>query len=136
MTDDASSTAQPRLVKTIVFGYTLDYFPGPLIVGYNQLKRKLQRAGFAVSVRLCPLSDLPSDVSIIFTPLELADQAAQAAPHSRIIALESFLNQPSYNALVEQLKEGREWTAARVSTHARSDDEGQIVNYRGYERIE
>jgi hypothetical protein len=92
-----------RCVKTIVFGYTLDVFPGPLIIGYNQLKHKIEEAALGVSVKMLPLSDLPAEVDYLFVPLELAEAARQAAPHSRVEALDSFLNHPSYNTVVEEL---------------------------------
>ncbi len=34
-----------QVVRRIAFGYTIDAFPGMLIVACHQLKRKLERAG-------------------------------------------------------------------------------------------
>ncbi|MBI1800728.1 MAG: hypothetical protein HYR71_03755 [Chloroflexi bacterium] len=131
---ETSPAARP--LKRIVFGYTLDGFPGLLIVGYNQLKRKLERARFDIAMSLCPLSDLPAEVDVLFVPAELAEAARQAAPASRIEALDSFMNHPAYNLLIQQLVEGREWTALKRPAEPPSDEEGYIVRYRGYERIE
>jgi mannitol-specific phosphotransferase system IIBC component len=121
-------------VRRIVFGYDIDFFPGLLIVGCNQLKRKLERAGFDVRVGTFPLDHLPPDTDIIFVPSELDAMARKAAPQCRIESLDSLLNHPAYNQLVEQLERGTEWTAPPLAAH--SDEEGQIMQYRGYQRID
>jgi hypothetical protein len=89
--------------KQVVFGFTLDVFPGMLIVGYNQFKRKAAEAGLQAQVRLMNLSDVPADVDVLFVPPELAEAARRAAPHSRVEALDNYLNHPSYNGLIEAL---------------------------------
>ena len=126
----------PRILKRIVFGYTVDFFPGNLILGYNQLKRMLARAQFDVKVNLAPLNDLPPHTNIVFVPPELVETARRAAPSCQIEALASFLNDPHYDALIRQLEEGTEWTAAKIADQTSAEDSGEIVNYRGYERIE
>ncbi len=131
----AEEGVRPRILKRIVFGYSADCFPGQLIVGHNQLKRKLVRAGFDVTVSMAPLKDLPPDVDILFVPPELAEAARPAASHCQVEVLETFLNHPLYDALLKQLEEGRDWTAAKLEP-APADESGQIVRYRGYERIE
>jgi mannitol-specific phosphotransferase system IIBC component len=127
---------KPRILRRIVFAYTVDFFPGMLILGHNQLKRMLARNGFDVKVSMAPLNDLPPDVDMVFVPPELAEAARQAVPHGRVEVLESPLNHPRYDALIRQLGEGIEWTAARVVEQASTEESGQMVRYRGYERIE
>lgn len=124
-----------RLVRRIVFGYTYDAFPGALIIGCNQLKRKMERAGFAVIVETAPLDALPPDTDIVFVPEALADAARHAAPQCRIETLDVLLNHPSYNALVEQLTNGSDWTAERAAPPA-DPSAGKIQTYRGYMRID
>ncbi|MBI5878097.1 MAG: hypothetical protein HZB53_10615 [Chloroflexi bacterium] len=124
-----------RLVRRIVFGYTYDAFPGLLIVACNQLKRKLERAGFAVTVETAPLSALPPDTDIVFVPLALADVARQAASQCRIEVLDELLNHPSYNILVAQLMDGSEWTALPAAPPA-DPAAGTIQTYRGSLRID
>ena len=124
-----------KVIRRIVFGYTVDCFPGPLIVGCNQMKRKVERAGFDIAVSMEPLSELPPETDVLFVPLELAELAQQIAPQCRIEALDNFLNHPLYNALIAQLKEGREWSAAQRTAHVTNEEEGYIATYRGYQRI-
>lgn len=126
---------RPRVLKRIVFGYSVDCFPGTLIIGHNQLKRKLIRAGFDVTVSMAPLKDLPPDVDILFVPPELAEAARQVACHCQVEVLETFLNHPLYDTLINKL-DGTEWVARRLTEHPPEAESGQIVRYRGYERIE
>ncbi len=125
-----------RVLKRIVFGYSVDSFSGLQIVGYNQFKRMLARAGFDIAVSLAPLNDLAPDVDILFVSPNLAEPARQAAPRSRVEVLENFVNHPIYERMIQQLTDGQEWTAARLSERRSAEDGGEIVRYRGYERIE
>ncbi|MBI5653762.1 MAG: hypothetical protein HZC40_25430 [Chloroflexi bacterium] len=133
MADDSNA---PRSIKRIVFGYTHDFFPGALILGHNQLKRMIARAGFDIAVSFAPLSDLPAPVDILFVPAELAQVARTAAPSSQIQAIENFVNAPAYDQLIQQLNAGIAMRASRLSERVESDAEKNIVRYRGYERIE
>jgi hypothetical protein len=92
----------PGCERCAVFGYTYDIFPGTLIIGYHQLKRKLVDAGVDAVVRMLPIADLPPRVDYLFVPPELAAAAARAAPRSHVEAIDNFLNHPSYNAVVEE----------------------------------
>ncbi len=125
-----------RIIKRIVFGYSLDNFPGALIIGQHTLQRKLERAGFDVSVSFCPLSDLSADTDILIVAPELVPAACQAAPHSHVQIVEDFINHPAYDELIEQLQSGKEWTAARLADRPAATEEGKIFKYRGYERID
>jgi len=94
-----SETGAPR---EVVFGFTLDVFPGPLITGYQQFKNKIADADISARVRMLPLGELPADLDVLFVPRELADAARAAAPDSRIVVLDTFQNHPMYNSLVDE----------------------------------
>lgn len=126
----------PRVVRRIAFGYALDFFPGTLILGFNQLKHMLERAGFATTVSMSPLGDLPLDADIILVPRELLEGARKVAPNSRVEGLDSFLDHPIYRRLIGELESGQEWTAARLTQRPSEEGEGQVVRYRGYQRID
>ncbi len=106
--DSAASVAeqaQPCAIDTgkrIVFGFTLDVFPGMLAVGYNQMKKKVSEAGIKATVSMLSLGDLPPVVDVLFVPPELAEAAQRAAPHSRVLVLQNFLNSPLYSALIQE----------------------------------
>ncbi len=95
----APEDSRPR--RTIVFGFTLDVFPGLLIVGYNQMKHKVAEAGINARVSMSALGDLPPGVDVLFVPPELEQVARAAAPGARVEVLDNFLNYPGYNTLVE-----------------------------------
>ena len=126
----------PQVLKRIVFGYSVDSFSGSELLGYNQLKRMLERAAYDVAVSLEPLNELPSNIDLMFVPPHLADQARQATPQTRVQVIEDFVNNPIYEALIQKLQDGREWTAPKVVARSATDESGQIVRYRGYERID
>jgi hypothetical protein len=107
-----------KLIRSIGFGYALDFMPAPFLVGYNQLRRKMERAGLEVDVSLVPLSDLPPDLDVLFVPAQLLDTARQVAPHTWIISLDSYLNHPSYTELVARLNDGSEIYALRIQDMA------------------
>jgi hypothetical protein len=98
----ASVEHEPIPGKRVVFGFTADVFPGPLILGYHQLKNKVAEAGIRATVSMLALGDLPAGVDVVCVPRELAEAAAAAAPHSRIVVLDTFQNHPVYNSLVAE----------------------------------
>ena len=109
---DAAQTAPPQPssepaaepLLRVVFGFTLDIFPGLLILGHNQFKRKAADAGLRVSVSMLALGELPPDVAVVFVPQELAEAARQAAPGATVVALDSFLNHPAYKQIIAELQ--------------------------------
>ena len=132
MSDSASS---PRVVRRIVVGYAVDYFPGSLIIAHHTLQAKLARAGYAVAVTLAPLHDLPQEgVDILLAPPTLAEAARRAAPDAYHVSLETFAHHPFYDQLLEELAAGQVWTAERLSE--RPAGQGEIMVYRGYERVD
>ncbi len=97
--------AHDRDARKIVFGFTLDVFPGLLIVGYEQVKRKVAEEGLGVQVMMARLNDLPPNVHTLFVPLELEQAARQAAPDARVVALDDLVSHPMYDALIQELKD-------------------------------
>ena len=126
--------ASPRVVRRIVVGYTVDYFPGSLILAHHALQARLARAGYAVAVTLAPLHDLPEGVDILLTPPELAEAARRAAPDAYHVSLDTYAHHPFYDRLLAELAAGQVWTAERASE--RPAGQGEVVVYRGYERVD
>ncbi len=133
--EPSEPSATAKLIRKIGVGYALDFMPAPLLVGFNQLRRKLERAGFKVQVALVPLNELPPDLDVLFVPTEIEQIARKAAPDKWIIALDSYLNHPAYSELVKRLQDGQE-IYALPAEEEQTESGGVIVRYRGYERIE
>lgn len=127
---------QPKPIRKIGFGYKLDFMPAPLILGYHQLSKKIEHAGFNVKVSLIPLNEINSDWDLVFVPKEFESEAALVLPSECVIGLDKFVNQPYYAELLRRLEEGTEICAERVDPNQASREEGTIMRYRGYERIE
>lgn len=125
----------PKLIRRIGFGYALDFMPTNLIVGFNQLRKKLQQAQFRVMVLLVPLIDVPPDLDMLIVPKELEETACAAIPGLLPIVLDDFPNHPFYTELVKQLEQGTEIYALR-GEEERTESGGIIEHYRGYDRID
>ncbi|MFQ5856444.1 MAG: hypothetical protein ACE5LU_12450 [Anaerolineae bacterium] len=123
-----------RLVKKIVFGYE-SALPASLVVGAEQLKKKIQRAGLKVSVVYHPLYDLPEDTDVILVAEELAETAQQRAPDAQVIPLKQFVNSPAYGELMTRLLEGVE-LRAETQDATEQTSRPKTVKYRGYHRID
>jgi hypothetical protein len=135
MESDGGSHPRPRLVHTIGFGYALDFMPAPLLVGYNQLRRKVERAGLNVVVELVPLSDLPAELDILFVPAQLEATARGVWNAGPLIVLEAYLNHPAYSELVSRLQQGTEIYALPMEPPP-APDEPIILHYRGNVRVD
>ncbi len=79
---------------------------GSSAMGSGILKRKVQDAGLDISVENSAVDSVDKDVKIILTHKNLYDRAKQAAPNAVVRTVESFLNDPQYDILVNNLKEG------------------------------
>lgn len=126
---------EPKLIRKIGFGYAIDGMPAPLLLGFHQLSKKIEQAGFKVKVVLVPLDAVSSDLDLLFVPTELAQMAAKALSPERIVVLEEFVNPPAYTDLITRLQQGTEISALR-QTADDNRQEGYTARYRGYERIE
>ena|SRR5438093_2327961 len=135
MEPEAGSHPEPRLIRTIGFGYALDFMPAPFLVGYNQLRRKVERAGLKVAVELVPLSDLPAELDILFVPAPLESTARNVWNAGPLIVLETYHNHPAYSQLVSRLQQGTEIYALPMEPPP-APDEPIILHYRGIVRVD
>ncbi len=103
---DESSIVQSNETSApaIIFGFTLDIFPGMLIVGYEQMKRQVEEVGVNAQVQMLSLGALPANLHTLIVPIELEQAAHQAAPNARVIALAEMVNAPEYESLIEEFK--------------------------------
>lgn len=91
-------------VKKIVFA--CDAGMGSSLIGANQLKKKLRKAGLKVEVVNKPVHSIPGDAQIVLVHKGLVNLACQKAPWAVIIAFNNFVNNPVYDRLVDDLKTG------------------------------
>ena len=134
MTSTDSPPAR-KLIRLVGFGYALDFMPAPLLVGYNQLRRKVERAGLNVAIELVPLSDLPAELDILFVPAPLETTARSFWNAGPLIVLETYQNHPAYSELVSRLQQGSEIYALPMEPPP-APDEPIILHYRGNVRVD
>lgn len=107
--DESELVTPPAMSEPrIVFGFTLDVFPAALILGYEQLKKRIAEAGLKYKVEMLPLNELPANIVMLFVPSELADSARQMVSGERVQALDDLVNNFAYDKLVEELKREQE----------------------------
>lgn len=94
----------PTDTPVIIFGFTLEIFPAMVILGCEQMKRKVADAGLRAQVKMARLDDLPADTRVLIVPPTLVEAAQQAAPQARVVALTEMVNAPAYDVLLDELK--------------------------------
>ncbi|MGH2796822.1 MAG: hypothetical protein ACRDM0_03895, partial [Thermoleophilaceae bacterium] len=81
----ASSGRAPRLVRTVVCGYSRDELPVAWLQVFRRFEASLARARLRVRVRLVPLEELPEAFEVLIVPEHLRERAVAAAPDARLI---------------------------------------------------
>jgi mannitol-specific phosphotransferase system IIBC component len=91
-------------VKKIVFACEAGM--GSSLIGANQLKKKIKKAGLDVAVEHSPARAIPEDAQIVIAHKGLANVAREQAPWAVVIAFTNFVNNPIYDQLVKALQKG------------------------------
>ncbi|MCT1902249.1 PTS mannitol transporter subunit IICBA [Oceanobacillus sojae] len=90
-------------VKHIIFA--CDAGLGSSAMGASLVKKKLKAAGYGeITVKNIAISNLPTEADIIFTHKELTDRAKAKQPDAYHVSIDNFLNSPSYDEVVEKIK--------------------------------
>ncbi|GAA0352853.1 PTS mannitol transporter subunit IICB [Bacillus horti] len=90
-------------VQKVIFA--CDAGMGSSAMGASILRKKFKDAGLDISVTNKAINNIPDDADIVITHRDLTDRAKAKLPTAAHISVESFLNSPKYDELVEQLKE-------------------------------
>ncbi|OCL27778.1 PTS mannitol transporter subunit IIBC [Orenia metallireducens] len=77
---------------------------GSSAMAASQVRSKVQKAGLDIKVDNSAVDEIPQDVDIVIVHKELLDRAKKSAPGKEYIPIETFLNNPVYDELVERLK--------------------------------
>lgn len=91
-------------VKEIIFA--CDAGIGSSAMGSGILKKKIKEAGFDINVTNCAVDRLSKDAQVVVTHENLLERAQQAAPNAAIYTVKDFLNDPTYDEIVDDLKKG------------------------------
>lgn len=102
-TENNASAMDFGNVKHIIFA--CDAGLGSSAMGASLVKKKLKAAGYEeITVKNIAISNLPTEADIIFTHKELTDRAKAKQPDAYHISIDNFLNSPSYDEVVEKIK--------------------------------
>lgn len=91
-------------VKKIVFACEAGM--GSSLIGANQLKKKIKKAGLDVEVKHSPARSIPEDAQIVISHKGLANIAREQAPWAVVISFSNFVGNPVYDQLVNALQKG------------------------------
>ena len=94
-------------VRKIVFA--CDAGMGTSAMGANKLKRLIKAAGLTnVTVSHCPVDEVPQDVQIVVTQVNLEERVKRSAPPgAQVVPVTNLVNAPEYDQIVEQLQKGK-----------------------------
>lgn len=101
--EPADVIASYKDVDHIIFA--CDAGMGSSAMGASLLRDKVKKAGISMSVTNTAISNLKDEPGLlVITQNELADRAAQKAPHALRLAVDNFLSSPKYDQVVVNLK--------------------------------
>jgi PTS system mannitol-specific IIC component len=103
-TDDASLAKKP--IEKIVFA--CDAGMGSSATGAALLKRRAKEANLHLSIRHAAVDEIPKDTDLVVTHKNLKRRAHQAAPHSTVVALDTFTDMNVYDQLMTMIKSQQE----------------------------
>jgi len=99
----ADVIASYKDINHIIFA--CDAGMGSSAMGASLLRDKVKKAGIDMSVTNTAISNLKDEPGLlVITQNELADRAAQKAPHALRLAVDNFLSSPKYDQVVVNLK--------------------------------
>lgn len=79
---------------------------GSSAMGSGILKKKVEDANLKIKVENCAVDSIDKSVKVVVTHKNLYKRAKAAAPNAIIRTVDSFLNDPQYDILVNDLKKG------------------------------
>ncbi|BDZ29743.1 PTS mannitol-specific transporter subunit IIBC [Lactiplantibacillus sp. WILCCON 0030] len=101
--EPADVIASYKDVDHIIFA--CDAGMGSSAMGASLLRDKVKKAGIDMSVTNTAISNLKDEPGLlVITQNELADRAAQKAPHALRLSVDNFLSSPKYDQVVVNLK--------------------------------
>ncbi|MBP3950982.1 PTS mannitol transporter subunit IICB [Bacillus suaedae] len=92
----------PKNVNKIIFA--CDAGMGSSAMGASILKNKAKKAGLDVEITNTAISNIPADADVVVTHKDLTSRAKEKLPTAHHISVDSFLNSPKYDELIDSLK--------------------------------
>jgi mannitol-specific phosphotransferase system IIBC component len=105
MSSDVKSVPAADVSKIV---FVCEAGMGSSLIGANQLKKKLKKAGLSVKVVNSPAHTIPNDAQILVVHQGLANQVREKAPDRVVIAFQNFVGNPVYDEIVHAIENGDE----------------------------
>lgn len=99
-----STELQVSDIKKVVF--CCDAGIGSSAMGAGILQKKLKAAGFDYTIEHFPVDQAPKDAQVIVCHSKLRERASKAVPDAKIRCVDAFLNDPNYDKIIEEFKNG------------------------------
>lgn len=101
---ETGNTLFVKDLDTIVFA--CDAGIGSSAMGAGILQKKLKEAGFEYTVKHMAVDTVPLHAQLIICHSKLKERAIKAAPDAKVRCIHSFLNDPNYDKIIEEIKKG------------------------------
>ncbi len=102
--EESENVLLTRDIDRIVFA--CDAGIGSSAMGAGILKKKVADANLDIEVVNFAIDSVPKDTKVIVCHKKLYERAIKNLPNAKIRVVESFLNDPAYDILIEDLKKG------------------------------
>ncbi len=100
-------------VKSIIFA--CDAGMGSSAMGASILKKKVKAAGLDIEVTNKAIGNLPNDVDLVVTHVDLTERARDKVPGAIHVSVDNFMTTPKYDELVADLTSAQSNTAAQTT---------------------
>lgn len=95
------------LTKDInLIAFACDAGVGSSAMGSGIVKKKLQEADLSIEVKNYAIDSMPKNLKLVITHKNLYNRAIEAAPNAVVRTVDSFLNDPQYDKVIQDLLKG------------------------------
>jgi PTS system mannitol-specific IIC component len=101
---------QKEKINKITFA--CDAGMGSSAMGATRFRKKLAKSGININVTNSSVDDIPNDTDVIVCQQFLSERAKQAAPYSKLIIIENFLDDPNLEMLFTQISQANSYLIA------------------------
>jgi len=126
--EGSTDTSGPRLIRTIVCGFTRDELPTGQLAIFRRFEHVFGRSGLKIRVRLEPIEDLPERFDVLVVPAELKDRAQRVLGGAMLYVTTRDSVADAATSLLAEIKRGEVFTAEPADPNA-----PKIVKHRGME---
>lgn len=122
--------AGPRLIRTIVFGFTREELPTSWLQVHRRFEHVIAKAGLKIRLRLEAIEDLPPEYDLLVVPPDLRERAEPLLREAFLFVTTRQSAADAADAFMREIARGDVLTAEKADPNA-----PKIVTHRGMEII-